>query len=181
MRIVLEKWYLTSIALSALLCLAVIIDHQPQTRVIVLLALIASVTMTIQVQRWQHLFFLWRYSTTMSMRSQGHYFYYGFPRAHREIRTENDHTKERITGVAQRHPNGLIFVGYEPLRHHHVQRAMDDVGMAGIKNTRDAGFITNTGRYVNRIEASFIAQKAGQVKCLSQGTNRELFSEDVWP
>jgi hypothetical protein len=44
------------------------------------------------------------------------------------------------------------------------------------KGAHDQGFITNCGRFVNRVEAATIAVEAGQV-------NEEitfLFSEDMW-
>jgi hypothetical protein len=44
---------------------------------------------------------------------------------------------------------------------------------------RHQGFITNTGRFVDRFEAFLIAEAAQQIK-IKPGPANELFSEDVW-
>lgn len=153
--------------------------HQAAIAVPVIMGVVLGAIITIQTQTLARWFFFWRYSEVRMVRCQGEYYHYGMPLAHRKCRTENDEEKEKIAGSALRHPNGLIFTGFSPLRHHHVIRAMDQVGMGGIDNTLDQGFITNTGRYVGRIEAMFIAKKEGQTKETTD-SKYQLHSEDVW-
>jgi len=42
----------------------------------------------------------------------------------------------------------------------------------------EQGFLTNTGRYVDRAEAAKIAIAAGQIENTQRGTR--LYSEDLW-
>jgi hypothetical protein len=87
--------------------------------------------------------------------------------------------QEKILGPAIRHPDGLIYgVGYGG-RHHHCIRYMHSLGKAGMANTHDQGFVTTSGRYVDRIEGLAIAQAGRQiVKKTNPAT--KLFSEDLW-
>lgn len=86
---------------------------------------------------------------------------------------------ERILGAAIRHPDGLIYgVGYNG-RHHHCIRYMHSLGKAGLATTKDQGFVTSRGRYVDRWEALAIAQSADQLIRKTPPHDR-LFSEDLW-
>jgi hypothetical protein len=176
-----KEWYFHVLLTVSFICLLVLVKYEIGTLYLILMSIVFGMILMVEIKCTKDAIFFWRYSTISTFRYQGEYYHYGLPKAHHAMRTENNWKKERIVGVTIRHPTGLIFAGYEPLRHHNVICAMDQKGMAGNENTRDQGFITNTGRHVCRIEASFIAEKAGQVQCLSQGTNRKLFSEDVWP
>lgn len=93
-------------------------------------------------------------------------------------------TQERIVAAALR--NGLLVLSVpQPCRHHHV---MHSAYAAGMEVARfDQGFITSTGRFVERVEAMKIARAANQLVPPrdAQGIpysrkHRELFSEDVW-
>lgn len=50
------------------------------------------------------------------------------------------------------------------------------VGIEMSERAEDQGFITSTGRFVNRTEAATLAKKAGQIK----NETKILFSEDLW-
>lgn len=64
-----------------------------------------------------------------------------------------------------------------PARHHHVFRVM---GAEGFKawGSEETGFLTNTGRYVDRKEAARIAVEAGQITAPKWPP--DLYSEDLW-
>lgn len=97
--------------------------------------------------------------------------------------TESNDMRECILGVAIKHPDGVIYVALAPLRHHHIVRAMDSLGKAGIENTREGGFITNLGRYVSRREGMYIARNAKQLLPFESNSRQPthlLYSEDVW-
>lgn len=65
-----------------------------------------------------------------------------------------------------------------PARHHHVLWAIDQVHPGRAIEAHVQGFMTNTGRFVEREEAARIASMAGQVGKLSAPPH--LFSEDLW-
>jgi hypothetical protein len=82
--------------------------------------------------------------------------------------------------------NGLVYSIQRPARHHNVMRQMAAAGIPiPIEGTQ--GFLTNTGRFVDRREARLIADKARQIKARIgddgvpySATHKDLFSEDVW-
>lgn len=84
---------------------------------------------------------------------------------------------ERIACAAVRR-HGVIYKVARPGRHHNVVRMMHYVGLR-----QDAsyvqGFVTNTGRFVDRKEACGIAKAAGQIRVKTGGPD-DLYSEDVW-
>jgi hypothetical protein len=89
---------------------------------------------------------------------------------------------ERIAAAA-------IFMGATislppPARHHTILATMDLVmGLNAIQNGAPTcqGFITSTGRYVNRVEAYYIANAAGQIIHKSGNKGEPtLYSEDMW-
>lgn len=84
-----------------------------------------------------------------------------------------------IVGVAILHPSGVLFVADKPFRHHHLIRAMSTLGMAGLPNTHNQGFLTNAGRFVHRYEAFHIARNANQI-LKKHPPEHILFSEDIW-
>lgn len=86
---------------------------------------------------------------------------------------------EHIVAAAVYH--GVIFSLPAPARHHTI------LNQISIALGRDAmeippcnqGFVTNTGRFVNRAEAYDVAYRAGQVTG-EEGRGPQLYSEDVW-
>ena len=86
---------------------------------------------------------------------------------------------ERITGVAIRTANEITISHGEPHRHHHLIAELRRLGLSASDiSASEQGFRTSDGRFVNRIEAAEIAQRAGQLK--APMTRTELFSEDLW-
>lgn len=67
-----------------------------------------------------------------------------------------------------------------PARHHTIIQTMDlEMGINGALVTPQMqGFITDTGRFVNRVEAYYLAYQAGQIINGSKGP--QLYSEDLW-
>ncbi len=65
-----------------------------------------------------------------------------------------------------------------PGRHHDVIHLLSKSGV-GPDQMHDQGFVTSTGRFVDRIEGLAIATAANQIKEKTFPTT-ELFSEDIW-
>lgn len=86
-------------------------------------------------------------------------------------------TDERIVAAAIYY--GAIVSLPPPARHHTIIAAMDlSMGIEGTGAIPQLqGFLTNTGRYVGRVEAYYIAIRAGQIK---DKPTPELYSEDMW-
>lgn len=82
---------------------------------------------------------------------------------------------ERIIAAAVYH--GAIISLPPPARHHTIIQSMDAVGVDGAL-FHNQGFVTSTGRYVNRVEAYYLAHAAGQI--ISDRKGPQLFSEDLW-
>lgn len=96
----------------------------------------------------------------------------------RERWTMDENAPERITGVAILY-EGTTYSLPRPNRHNHVIRMMvDDYGIKK-PGSRGQGFVTSTGRYVDRVEGLSIAQAANQIKP-GFGVHSQLFSEDLW-
>lgn len=73
--------------------------------------------------------------------------------------------------------DGLVFIGK---RHHNILLTLHECGYEnGAAKLEDQGFVTNTGRFVNRTEAAQIALAAGQVDQLHYQSG-QLFSEDLY-
>ncbi|MDJ1632307.1 hypothetical protein [Rhizobium rhizogenes] len=68
-----------------------------------------------------------------------------------------------------------------PARHHTIIATMDlEMGIDGTKAVPESqGFLTDTGRFVNRVEAFYIAVKAGQIT-VDSSRGPQLYSEDLW-
>ena len=83
--------------------------------------------------------------------------------------------------------DGILVEGYAPYkvvlsvprpgRHHHVGWFL---GTHGVEH-HDQGFLTSSGRFVDRYEAYAIAEAAGQI-LVKTGSPRvpTLYSEDLW-
>ncbi len=72
----------------------------------------------------------------------------------------------------------VTFSVERPGRHHTIIHALVDLGMPKPINTEHTGFITSTGRFVDRKEAAIIALNAKQTDKLIAPPN--LYSEDLW-
>lgn len=85
---------------------------------------------------------------------------------------------EHIVAAAIEHKLGGVWSVPRPARHNHVIKLMQSRGRYDeCERDHELGFITNTGRFVNRQEAMRVAVAAGQVQA---GGASGLFSEDVW-
>jgi hypothetical protein len=84
-------------------------------------------------------------------------------------------TPERIISAAVY--NGQIISLPSPARHHDILW-----GLVGIEGTIPIqGFLTSTGRFVNRNEAIGVAWRAKQINSEKPSVkDHELFSEDLW-
>lgn len=86
---------------------------------------------------------------------------------------------ETITGVAIL-LDGIIHQMPRPARHFHLVYSMFEQGYDScLAGPEGEGFVTSTGRWVNRTEALAIAMAAGQV-AVKVGNPTILFSEDLW-
>jgi hypothetical protein len=87
---------------------------------------------------------------------------------------------ERIVAAALQ-VDGMAISLPAPNRHHNVIHAMHKRGWMDESREEIAqGFVTSTGRFVEREEAFVIAKAAGQLLDRSNRTFGYLFSEDVW-
>jgi hypothetical protein len=97
--------------------------------------------------------------------------------------------REHIVSAAIR-VDGIAVEGYAPYkvvlsverpgRHHHVAWWLGAHEVLGDEQ-RDQGFITNTGRFVDRKEGCIIARAAGQLEGRTKtGGENTLYSEDLW-
>lgn len=87
---------------------------------------------------------------------------------------------EKIVGVAIIAHDGSVFSLPAPNRHHHCIRAMaargDPTPIRG-----EQGFVTDSGRFVDRLEAGKIAESNGQAtRTAGSYPGGELYSEDLW-
>lgn len=86
---------------------------------------------------------------------------------------------EKILSAAIQHPNGFIYTALNPGRHHHVIRFMSAHKVAGISVTRNQGFLTTHGRFVDRRDGLTMAQQHKQI-VKKHPAPWELYSEDMW-
>lgn len=83
---------------------------------------------------------------------------------------------EIIVAAAIRHGD-LVISMPKPARHHSMLIPFEMLtGVIVVPD--DQGFLTNTGRYVGRVEGDEIALKAGHTKKLQWGPS--LYNEDLW-
>lgn len=78
---------------------------------------------------------------------------------------------------------GMTFSLPQPARHGHLHMVCHTLGLPTDLYLRGTqGFLTNTGRFVNRVMAKHIAHRAGQpqMRPLEDRHQRDLFSEDLW-
>lgn len=75
-------------------------------------------------------------------------------------------------------PDGKIWTGH---RHGHcIHTIVQATGVKSVGEGYKMGFVTMSGRFVDRNEAAMIAVHAGQVTFPFPQSNRELFSEDLY-
>lgn len=88
---------------------------------------------------------------------------------------------EEFIVAAAIHHGGIISLP-KPARHHTILQTLDtEMQIGGVINPQQQGFITSTGRYVNRTEAWYIALAAGQITRKTSGEDSpNLYSEDLW-
>ncbi len=90
-----------------------------------------------------------------------------------------DEAQERIVAAAVYH--GATISLPPPARHHTILAAMDIILGARSLDPANQGFLTSAGRFVNRVEGYYIAERAGQIKHKSGNPGTpELYSEDMW-
>jgi hypothetical protein len=91
-----------------------------------------------------------------------------------------DITNEYILCAAICNPNEKDMAGYPLIycghRHFNVLWQSDKVS----RNPYHQGFLTNKGRFVNRVDALQIALKANQILDLNEIHGNVLFSEDLY-
>ncbi len=87
-----------------------------------------------------------------------------------------DNTPERIQAAALRY-KGQVFTGPA---HSFAHDKLEKVFPSSNNKEIEQGFITNSGRFVNREDAFKIAQKAKQVESTLRGQNpKPLISENL--
>jgi hypothetical protein len=90
---------------------------------------------------------------------------------------ECPHAWERIVAAAIMGSDGTVYSVPPPGRHHNVIASMG--GKYRIDDDPKQGFVTSTGRFVERYEGKQIARREGQL--LDRASpSPQLFSEDVW-
>lgn len=94
--------------------------------------------------------------------------------AHREA-----FPKEEIACAAIKYEDtGVLFLP-APARHHHIIWARLLIDGRSTHGNAEQGFITTSGRFVNRADALRIAAARGQIEH-KHGNPGELYSEDMW-
>jgi hypothetical protein len=77
--------------------------------------------------------------------------------------------------------DGIVYSLAPPAGHHVVRRDMVDahgIDFTTILTHADAGFLTDTGKFLTRTEASRHAEIAGQIP--PRRVPRDLLSTDLW-
>lgn len=88
--------------------------------------------------------------------------------------------QEHIVGVAiYMKEDGIVHTLPKPNRHHNIIWMLAPTGKYKLPIFGEQGFITNTGRFVDRIEARKIAEAANQLIERARD-KKQLYSEDVW-
>ena len=82
---------------------------------------------------------------------------------------------EHVVQVAIR-CSGKTWVLNWPCRHGHIIQMLSQMSECDKLGPNTQGFVTNTGRFVDRKEAMLIARSAGQ----TTSDDEFLYSEDVW-
>lgn len=85
----------------------------------------------------------------------------------------------KIVAVAIRDTDGTIYTLPQPARHHHVIRMMVEEHNRPTPIIGEQGFLDESGRFLNRKQALYTANKNNQVIEKHPPVNL-LLSEDVW-
>lgn len=76
-----------------------------------------------------------------------------------------------------------VFKGVVVCGHRHIHCIHQVLSMTGKRQAESGaytqGFLTNTNRFVDRVEGAKIALESGQIKKLGY-SSKELFSEDLY-
>jgi hypothetical protein len=83
---------------------------------------------------------------------------------------------EKILLAAIKIDDECIAIVPRAFRHNNIIHSLAKTGMK-TPILGKQGFLTTTGRFVGRVEAKDIAQKAGQVK---ETEFSQLYTEDLW-
>lgn len=86
--------------------------------------------------------------------------------------------EERIVAAAVLIEPGLIVAAPPPARHGDILHPL--FLRYGIRSGEFQGFVTSTGRFVDRTEAYRIAMASGQPWTDARHVEGTLFSEDLW-
>ncbi|MBO9427878.1 hypothetical protein [Sulfitobacter sp. R18_1] len=87
--------------------------------------------------------------------------------------------KERIVAAAIQ-CEGVTVSLPQPARHAQIMWCAHSLMEEDRVHNAVQGFLTSEGRFVNRIEAKFIAHRAGQKIIRENPHEIEAFSEDFW-
>lgn len=89
--------------------------------------------------------------------------------------------QERIVAAAiKSDASGIVYHVEAPGRHHNVIAIMPRVGEGPKRECGEQGFLTSSGRFVDRTEGLAIAKAANQIIRRCGGDSDELFSENLW-
>lgn len=87
---------------------------------------------------------------------------------------------EEIACAAIKYPDIGVLALPAPARHHHVKWVRLFIDGRESHGDAEQGFLTTTGRFVDRQQGWKIAEKRGQIEQIS-GNPGTLYSEDMWP
>ncbi len=88
---------------------------------------------------------------------------------------------EKIVAAAiKSRRSDIIYYLDPPARHHDVIQIMPVVGSGPRRERGTQGFLTSSGRFVDRAEGLAIAIAANQIIRRCGGDDDELFSENLW-
>ena len=74
--------------------------------------------------------------------------------------------------------NGVVYTLPKPYRHHHIIKMMINEYDELAPIIGEQGFVTDTGKFLDRESAATLALQNGQ--CNELDSPPELFSEDLW-
>lgn len=111
--------------------------------------------------------------------TMGVVFYKGAPNDYQNQYQSSLSKPERILQCAIKHPDGMIYSAQRPGTHYHIELLLAAYNKNSPNELRDQGFVTNHGRYLNRLQATKVAVTAQQLK-LGVAVPRFLQVEHLW-